>query len=77
MCAKLLQSCPTLFDLMDSSPPDSFVCEILQVRILEWIALPSIMGSSHSGTEPESLMSKSCRRLVLYSPRLPILFLSH
>ena len=46
MCAKLLQSCPTIFDLMDSSPPDSFVREILQAGILEWIALPSIMGSS-------------------------------
>ena len=48
---------------MDSSPPDSFVCEILQVRILEWIALPSIMGSSHSGTEPVSyvkIMPPSC-----------------
>ena len=36
--AKLLQSCPTLCDLVDSSPPDSSVHRILQARILEWVA---------------------------------------
>ena len=36
MRAKLLQSCPTLCDPMDRSPPDSSVHGILQARILEW-----------------------------------------
>ena len=36
--AKLLQSCPTLSDPMDSSPPGSSVHRILQARILEWVA---------------------------------------
>ena len=37
--AKLLQSCPTLCDPIDSSPPGSSVPGILQVRILEWVAI--------------------------------------
>ena len=37
--AKSLQSCPTLCDPMDSSPPGSPVPGILQARILEWVAI--------------------------------------
>ena len=37
--AKLLQSCPTLCNPIDSSPPGSPVPEILQARILEWVAI--------------------------------------
>ena len=37
--AKLLQSCPTLCDPTDSSPPGSSVLRILQGRILEWVAI--------------------------------------
>ena len=37
--AKLLQSCLTLCDTMDSSPPGSSVHRILQARILEWVAI--------------------------------------
>ena len=37
--AKLLQSCPTLCDPIDSSPPGSSVPGILQARILEWVAI--------------------------------------
>ena len=33
------QSCPTLWDPMDCSPPGSFVRGILQTRILEWVAI--------------------------------------
>ena len=36
--AKLLQSCPTLCDPIDSSPPGSPVPGILQARTLEWVA---------------------------------------
>ena len=35
--AKLLQSCPTLCDPIDSSPPGSPVPGILQARTLEWV----------------------------------------
>ena len=37
--AKLLQSCPTLCDPIDGSPPGSPVPGILQARILEWDAV--------------------------------------
>ena len=36
--AKSLQSCPTLCDPIDGSPPGSSVPRILQARILEWVA---------------------------------------
>ena len=36
--AKSLQSCPTLCDLIDGSPPGSPIPGILQARILEWVA---------------------------------------
>ena len=35
------QSCPTLCDSMDCSPPGSTVHGILQARILEWVAFPT------------------------------------
>ena len=38
MRAKSLQSCPTLCDPMDCSPPGSSVHGIFQARILEWVA---------------------------------------
>ena len=44
--AKSLQSCPTLYDPVDCSPPGSSVHGILQARILEWVAMPSSRGSS-------------------------------
>ena len=39
LVAKSLQSCPTLCDPIDSSPPGSPVPEILQARTLEWVAI--------------------------------------
>ena len=36
---KSLQSCPTLCDPIDGSPPDSPIPEILQARTLEWVAI--------------------------------------
>ena len=40
------QSCPTLFDPMDCSPPGYSVHGILQARILRWVAMPFSRGSS-------------------------------
>ena len=37
--AKSLQSCPTLCDPIDGSPPSSPVPGILQARTLEWAAI--------------------------------------
>ena len=56
-CAKLPQSCPTLCDTMDCSPPDSSVHGVLQARILKWVAMLSSRGSSNPGIEPMSPVS--------------------
>ena len=40
--AKSLQSCPTLCDPIDGSPPGSLVPGILQARTLEWVAISYI-----------------------------------
>ena len=39
VAAESLQSCPTLCDPIDSSPPGSPVPGILQARTLEWVAI--------------------------------------
>ena len=36
---RLLQSCPTLCEHIDGSPPGSHVPGILQARTLEWVAI--------------------------------------
>ena len=49
------QSCPSLCDPMDCSPPSSSVYGILQARILEWVATSSSRGIfSDPGIKPES-----------------------
>ena len=45
-CAELPLSCLILCNAMDCSPPGSSVHEMLQVRILEWVAISSSRGSS-------------------------------
>ena len=44
--AKSLQSCPTLCDPIDSSPPGSPVPGILQARTLEWVAISFSLPST-------------------------------
>ena len=46
MLCSVTQSCPTLCNPMDCSPPGSSVCGIFQARILEWVAIASSRGSS-------------------------------
>ena len=48
----LLQSCQTLYDPMDCSPPVSSAHGILQARILEWAAIPFSRGSSQPRDPP-------------------------
>ena len=57
--AKLLQSCPSLCDPMNCSPPGSSVSGLLQAGILEWVVMMSSRGSSRPGTEPASPMSSA------------------
>ena len=46
--AKLLQSCPTLWDPIDTSPPGSSVPGILQARILEWVSISFSNACMHA-----------------------------
>ena len=48
--AKSLQSCPTLSDPIDGSPPGSPIPEILQARTLEWVAI-SLLQDSEKATQ--------------------------
>ena len=48
--SEVAQSCLTLRDPMDCSPPDSSIHGILQARILEWVA----MDLPDPGIEPRS-----------------------
>ena len=57
--AKSLQSCPTLCDSIDSSPPASPVPGILQARTLEWVAI------SFSDAWKWKVKVKSLRRVQL------------
>ena len=52
--AKLLQSCLTLCDPIDDSPPGSPIAGILQARILEWVAISSPGDFPDPGIEPRS-----------------------
>ena len=46
--AKSLQSCPTLCDPIDGSPPGSLIPEILQARILEWVSISFSNACMHA-----------------------------
>ena len=46
VCRLVAQSCVTLCNPMNCSPWGSSIHEILQARILEWIAIPFSRGSS-------------------------------
>ena len=48
------QSCPTLCDPMDCSPPGSTIRQILQARILKWIAIPFFRDLPDLGIKPRS-----------------------
>ena len=46
VCVCVTQSCLTLYNPMDYSPPGSSVHGILQARILEWVLIAYSRGSS-------------------------------
>ena len=58
--AKSLQSCPTLCDPRDGSPPGSPIPRILQARTLEWVAI----SFSNAWKWKNKVKSLSCVRLL-------------
>ena len=56
-CRSVAQSCQSLCDPMDCSPPGSSVHGTLQARILECVAMPFSRDRPHPGIEPGSPVS--------------------
>ena len=56
VCLLVTQSCPTLCDPMDYSPPGSSVHGLLQARILEWVA----NSFSRASSQPMDQTQVSC-----------------
>ena len=71
VCVLVTQSCPTLCDPMDCSPPGSSAHGILQARILECVACPPSGDLPDPGIEPASLMSPALQALPLAPPGKP------
>ena len=66
--SEVTQSCPTLGDPVDCSPPSSSVHGVLQARVLEWVAISFSRGSSR----PRDRTQVSCiagRRFNLWATR--------
>ena len=63
-CAMSLQSCVTLCDSTDCSPPGSSAHGFLQARILEWVAMPSSTGSSWP--RDQKYVSCNGKRVILF-----------
>ena len=56
------QSCPTLRDPMDCSPPGSSIHGIFQARVLEWVAI------AFSGRDSEHHLELCSRRYPVHLP---------
>ena len=66
MCVcSVTQSCPALFDPMDSSPPSSSVHGISEARILEWVVISFSRGSIFLNQELNPCLLW-CRQILYY-----------
>ena len=63
VCVLVAQSCLTLCDPMDCSPPGSFVHRIYQIRMVEWVAISFSGGTSQPKDLTWGLLH---RRQILY-----------
>ena len=72
--AKSLQSCPTLCDPMDCSPPGSSIHGIFQARTLEWVAIAFSTGYYAAAAAAKSLQSylTLCDPIDVSPPGSPI-----
>ena len=60
VCVLDAQTCPTVCDPTDCSPPGSSVCGIPQARILEWVAI----SSSRESSQPRDRFLLHCRQIL-------------
>ena len=63
--AKLLQSCPTLCDSRDSSPPGYPVPGILQARTLEWVAISFSTMEYYSAVKKRKVLTFAATQMDL------------
>ena len=79
--AKSLQSCLTLCDPIDRSPPGSSVPGILQARTLEWVAIAfsdvytyslPFRPSSHTFIPPIQVTTKACSWVLCSLEQCPL-----
>ena len=63
IAAKSLQSCLTLCDPTDGSPPGSAVPGILQARILEWVAISFSIKCHYVMIKP-GFMNRPCHKPI-------------
>ena len=75
--AKSLQSCPTLCDPIDGSPPGFPVPGILQARTLEWVSNPpwllTFFYTFAYNIRPDTFSSNACINSFLLSLVLPLM----
>ena len=64
-CCFVTQSCLTLCNPVDCSPPGSSVHGILQARRLQWVAMPSSRGSSRLRDQTHPGLPHSRQKLLL------------
>ena len=62
----MFQLCPTVCDALDCNPPGSSVHEILQARVLTWVAMPSCEDLPDPGIEPGPFVSPASARVFFY-----------
>ena len=66
VCVLVVQSCLTLCDAMNRSPPGSSIHGLLQARILEWIAIPFSTGSGPGLLHHRQILYHLSYREVLF-----------
>ena len=74
--SEVAQSCPTLCDPVDCSPPGSSVHGILQARVLEWVAISFSRGSSRPRDRTQ-VSRTAGRRFNLWATREAHRYLSN
>ena len=73
--SEVAQSCPTLSDPMDCSPPGSSIHGIFQARILEWGAIAfSVFDQWSYPNSPEGCLSSCIVSLRFLLIHFPIIF---
>ena len=73
LCVLVTQSCLTLYDPMDCSPPGFSILGILQARILEWVAVSFSRGSSQPRDRTQ--VSRNAGRCLTSEPPGKLLYL--